>query len=252
MLGGFAMDFVILTMRRATASLALVIFTSYEAFGQSSAAPPAFEVASVRLNRSDSRSSRFSSGKGNLYSTNHSLRDFIGWAYRVKDYQIVGPDWLTTQKFDIVAKAEAPVSDDRLMAMLQALLAERFKLAIHRETKERTVYELVVGKNGPSLHEVEAGPGSSTDGRGSLSAKKLSMFQFADSLSQHVNLPVLNMTGIKGAFDIELKWAPEEDSANGPSIFTAVQEQLGLKLEQRKGPMEIIVVDHAERVPTEN
>src|SRR4029077_13216232 len=119
---------------------------------------------------------------------------------------------------------------------------------IHRETKERAVYALVVGKNGPRLHEVEAGPQRSLNKRNYLSAQKMSMPQLADSLSRPVNLPVLDMTGIAGVFDIELKWAPEEDSANGPSIFTAVQEQLGLKLEQRKGPMEIIVVDHAERV----
>jgi uncharacterized protein (TIGR03435 family) len=237
-------------MRRARAGITLAVFLAVGAFGQSSA----FEVASVRPNRSDSHSSRFSSNKGSVRSTNVSLRDFIRRACNVKDYQVTGPDWLATQRYDIAAKAEASVSDKQLMAMLQALLAERFKLAIHRETKERTVYDLVVGKNGPKLHEVEAGPGRTTDGRGSLSGQKMSMSQLADSLSQHVNLPVLNMTGIKGAFDIELKWAPEEgkDSGNGPSIFTAVQEQLGLKLEQRKGPMEIIVVDRAERVPTEN
>jgi uncharacterized protein (TIGR03435 family) len=138
------------------------------------------------------------------------------------------------------------------MAMLQTLLAERFKLAIHRETKERTAYSLVVGKDGPRLHEVEAGAGRTTDGRGFLSAQKMSMSQLADSLSKALGVPVLNMTGIKGLFDIELKWAQDEYSANGPSIFTVVQEQLGLKLEPRKGPVEIIVVDHAERVPTGN
>jgi uncharacterized protein (TIGR03435 family) len=164
----------------------------------------------------------------------------------------MGPDWLSSQKFDIVAKAAAAGDDDQLMPMLQTLLAERFKLAIHRETKERAVYALVTGKNGPSLHEVEAGPEHSSGGRGSLSGQKMSMSQLADALSQRVDLPVLNTTGIEGVFDIELKWAPDEDNVNGPSIFTAVQEQLGLKLEQRKGPMEIIVVDHAERVPTEN
>ena len=234
--------------------ITLALSTVIGAYGQSADAPTAFEVASVRLNRSDSGSSRFSSNKGSVRSTNVSLRDFIKWAYGVKDYQVMGPDWLASQKFDIVAKAEAPVSDKQLMAMLQALLAERFKLAIHHETKERAVYELVVGKNGSRLHEVEAGPQHSTGGRGSLSAQKMSMSQLADSLSRTVSLPVLNMTGIKGVFDIELKWAPDDgrDNANGPSIFTALQEHLGLKLEQRKGPMEIIVVDHAQKNPTEN
>ena len=178
------------------ATIALAVFMLCGAYGQSAAAPTAFEVASVRLNRSDSGSSRFSSNKGSVRSTNVSLRDFIKWAYGVKDYQVMGPDWLASQKFDIVAKAERPVSDKQLMAMLQALLAERFKLAIHRETKERAVYELVVGKNGSRLHEVEAGPQHSTGGRGSLSAQKMSMSQLADSLSRTVSLPVLNMTGI--------------------------------------------------------
>jgi uncharacterized protein (TIGR03435 family) len=248
MLGGFAANVVLLTMKWARASIALALFTAVGVFGQ----PAAFEVASVRLNKSGTGSSRFNSGKGSVHSTNVSLRDLIRFAYGVKDYQLTGPDWLATQRFDIVAKAEAPVPDDQLMAMLQTLLAERFKLAIHRETKERTVYELVVGKNGPRLHEVEAGGQHSSGGRGFLSAQRMSMSQLADSLSRTVSLPVLNMTGIEGVFDIELKWAPEEDNANGPSIFTAVQEQLGLKLEQRKGPMEFIIVDRAERIPTEN
>jgi bla regulator protein BlaR1 len=211
-----------------------------------------FEVASVKPNRYGAAASTFRARNGSLHSTNVSLRDFIRWAYGVKDYQVAGPDWLTSQRYDIVAKAPAAVPDDRLMPMLQALLAERFKLAIHRETKERAVYALVAGKNGSRLHEVEAGREQSSGGRGSLSAQKMSMSQLADTLSQRVDLPVLNTTGIEGVFDIELKWAPDGDNANGPSIFTAVQEQLGLKLEQRKGPMEIIVVDHAERVPTEN
>ncbi len=213
---------------------------------------PAFELASVRPNRSGDSSSRFNTGNGSIHSANVSLRDLIKWAYSVKDYQVVGPDWLSSQKFDIVAKAPPSDTDDQLMPMLQALLAKRFTLAIHRETKERAVYALVAGKNGPSLHEVEAGPEHSSGARGSLSGQKMSMSQLADSLSRHVDLPVLNTTGIEGVFNIELKWAPDEDNANGPSIFTALQEQLGLKLEQRKGPMEFVVVDHAERVPTEN
>jgi len=235
-------------MKRATATITVALFTAIGVFGQTAA----FEVASVRLNMSDDRATKFNTRNGSLISTNVSLREFIRWAYGVKDYQVAGPDWLGSQRYDIVAKAEASVPDDRLMAMLQALLAERFKLAIHRDTKERAVYALVVGKNGARLHEVEAGPQRSLNKRNYLSAQKISMSQLADSLSRPVNLPVLDMTGIEGVFDIELKWAPEEDSANGPSIFTAVQEQLGLKLEQRKGPMEIIVVDHAERIPTEN
>src|SRR5438552_2031413 len=132
-------------MKQATA-IALALFRAIGAFGQSAVAPAAFEVASVKPNNSGDGTSSFHTNNGNLRSSNVSLRDFVKWAYRVQDYQVLGPNWLTSQKYDIVAKAEAPIPADRLMAMLQALLAERFKLAIHRETREGAGYALVVGK----------------------------------------------------------------------------------------------------------
>src|SRR5262249_41996432 len=155
---------------------------------------------------------------------------------------------------------------------LQTLLTDRFKLAVHREQKLMPAYALVAGKNGPKLHEAdaEAGLRISMGPKGRQLNGKVSLARLADALSNWVDRPVLDMTGIKGIYDIDLEWTPDEGQPgapvlapggeagrpevgrDGPSIFTAVQEKLGLKLEGRKSPAEIIVVDHAERAPTEN
>jgi uncharacterized protein (TIGR03435 family) len=178
-------------------------------------------------------------------------------AYDVKDYALSAPDWLDTERFDISAKPPSGTPQNQFEPMLQTLLADRFKLAVHRESKVMSAYALVAGKNGPKLHAVEAGGGShrNSDG-GKLTAQKVSMPQLADFLARHLDRPVIDKTELAGVFDFELRWAQDDshstDSASGPSIFTAVQEQLGLKLQSQKLPVEILVVDHAERVPTEN
>jgi uncharacterized protein (TIGR03435 family) len=144
------------------------------------------------------------------------------------------------------------------MVMLQALLAERFQLAFHRTTKEMPVYWLVAGKKGPKLYEVKDDGGGAQIGSDSahrFSARNISVAQFAESLSreQQVDRPVLDGTGVAGIFNITLDFAAGDssDDASGPSIFTALQEQLGLKLEPGKGPVEILVIDRAEK-PTGN
>ena len=253
-------------MRPIVASL--IFLTSYEAFGQSTAAPPAFEVASVKPNKSGSGSSSENERNGRLTATNISLKDCLRFAYGLKDYQIIGPDWINSEKYDIAAKAESSVTGEQLKAMFQALLADRFKLTVHRETKELPIYALVVGRNGPKLVGVEAGGSQTTSGRSRLTARKISMPRLAEDLGRHLDRPVVDMTGLKGVFDLTLEWAPDEsqtmpnrgggegqviaDSTAGLSIFTAVQQQLGLKLEARKGSAEILVIDHAEKIPTEN
>jgi uncharacterized protein (TIGR03435 family) len=129
--------------------------------------------------------------------------------------------------------------------MLQTLLAERFKLAMHSETRELPVYALVVGKSGPKIQEVTEGIGTMTTGRGRLNCR-LPIAAFARYLSPTLGRTVLDRTGLTGAFEIKLEWAPDDESS-GPSIFAAVQEQLGLKLESAKGPVEILVIEHAEK-----
>jgi uncharacterized protein (TIGR03435 family) len=236
--------------------ITLALFMSCGAYGQTPA-PPAFEVASVKPNPSGDHHSSSHTNNGSVVMRNVSLKQVVEMAYDVKDYALSAPDWLDTERFDISAKPPSGTPQNQFEPMLQTLLADRFKLAVHRESKVMSAYALVAGKNGPKLHAVEAGGGShrNSDG-GKLTAQKVSMPQLADFLARHLDRPVIDKTELAGVFDFELRWAQDDshstDSASGPSIFTAVQEQLGLKLQSQKLPVEILVVDHAERVPTEN
>lgn len=258
-------------------------------------APESFEVASIKPSAPDSRMMRMmgtSSSDGRYTASNVTVKMLIQQAYDLKDYQISGgPTWLTSDRYDIVAKAETPnIDHERLKVLLQSLLAERFKIQVHRETKELPIYALVVGKNGPKLHESEVKPstpggagGASAGGgtagilsaaipRGGSGGGKFS-FQMApistlvSMLSQQLGRVVLDKTGLTGKYDITLEYAldetqrgmmfggmapPATDSplpadTSRPSIFTAVQEQLGLKLEATKGPVETLVIDHLEK-----
>src|SRR5260221_90014 len=141
---------------RAMATAGLVVLTSY-AFGQS---PAAFEVASIKPNVSGSGHSSSHTSKGGVTMRNVSLKQCIEMAYDVKDYALSGPDWLSSEKFDIVAKPPSGTPDDQFRPMMQSLLGDRFKLAVRREPKTLSAYALVVGKNGPQLQKVEAGDGS--------------------------------------------------------------------------------------------
>jgi len=222
-----------------------------------------FEVASIKPTNSASNS--FSSGlatsNGRLTATNVTLKRCIMGAYAVGPNQIFGgPDWLDTDRFDIAAKADQPVGDRIQMTMMQALLADRFKLRIHRETKPVQAYILEVAKNGPKLESGDGHGSKTSNGRGDLVITNATMDRFAEILSRQTDLPVVNHTGIDGVFNLKLKWTPEstkpvkpEDgaAAEGPSIFTAIQEQLGLRLHAQKIPIEVLVIDHAEK-PSEN
>jgi uncharacterized protein (TIGR03435 family) len=138
--------------------------------------------------------------------------------------------------------------------MMQALLKERFGLAVHHESKSLPGYALVVAKNGFKLNAVEdAGGHHSSGGHGRLSAQRMSMERLADHLARQLNQPVSDMTDIRGVFNIELSYKESDNQDDSePSIFTAIQEQLGLRLEARKVPVDVVVVDHVERIPAEN
>jgi uncharacterized protein (TIGR03435 family) len=242
----------------------------------------------------------------------------ISRAYGVKDYQVSGPDWLDSQGYDVVAKVPAGVPADQVPLMLQALLSERFKLALHRESKTINVYALIVGKGGPKLKESDpaelaavpgrgnagfgagppappppgAGPGRglppgpgvrmmvSPNGGRQLNGR-MTLAQLTDTMSFFMDRPGVDSTGLKGTYDIDMTFMPDErdqmrnrlgpamvgpppggvtdprpaesaEDATAGSIFSAVQEKLGLKLDARKSPAEILVIDHAEKIPTEN
>ncbi len=220
---------------------------------------------------------------------NYMLLGLIAGAYKVETYQVSGPSWLEDARetqFDITAKVPDGATKEQVPLMMQTLLAERFHLTVHREKKEANVYELVVAKNGPKLKQSVASP-VAKDGpappSGSLKADqegflvvppgrgyRMAMMndrgtaQFTDAtigqlvslLASQVHRPVTDATGLKGKYDFSLRWSmeglgkPGDDP--GPTIFGAVQEQLGLKLEQKKGQIDMIVIDHMDKVPTEN
>ncbi|MGA3187753.1 MAG: TIGR03435 family protein [Bryobacteraceae bacterium] len=211
---------------------------------------PRFEVASIRPGRPDLPKGGVTTGKGKLRVENETLKRCIMSAFSVGPNQIVGgPPWLETDTFVITAKAEEPVDDDAaIMTMLRELMKERFKLESHRESRTIQAYVLGVAKNGPKLEKSAGGQSATLNGRGRISAKASTMDHFAQVLSRQVDYPVVNETGIEGLFDLKLEWT---NADTGPSIFTAIQEQLGLRLTSRKTPVDVIVIDHLER-PSEN
>jgi uncharacterized protein (TIGR03435 family) len=211
---------------------------------------------------------------GTLTLTNTSLADCLRYAFGLtSNDQLSGPDWIKSKvvRFDIVAKAPADTPLDQIRLMLQTLLTERFRLALHREQKELSYVALVIGKKGQKLQE--AIPDSDASGNrfliGQIVSNHISTMTLATLFSRFTGQTVLDMTGLTGSYDLKLEWTPENTPAStapgrgadagapmggesGPSLFAAVEQQLGLKLEVRKGPVEIIVIDHAERVPVQN
>jgi uncharacterized protein (TIGR03435 family) len=228
----------------------------------------AFEVATIKPNGSGGGGSSTDSTNGLLRITNQTLRNFIQYAYNVRDFQISGgPSWMGSDRYDIAAKPESPAHDQQIKQMLQTLLSDRFQLRFHRETREGAGFALVVGKNGPRLQPArESNSSGITSGRNSstglltLSGKRASLDEIAANLAARLERPVFNKTGLAGKFDFELSWVQDltpsgagvpSPSASGPSLVTAVQEQLGLRLESQKGPVDILVIDQVSR-PREN
>lgn len=248
----------------------LILLTATQAFGQSGA--PAgrqkFEVASIKPADPDARGSS-SNGDGRMLRIkNWTLKRLVQRSFDVQDYQVTGgPNWTDSYRFNIDAKIDESEPElrgkegqARLRAMLESLLTDRFDFQFHRETKILPVYNLVVSRNGFKLTPVkDTGSHSTNSNNGRLTATCIAMPELAIFLTGLVERPVLDATGISGVFDFKLEWSREESVVKtadgnepaGPSIFTALQEQLGLKLESGKSPVEIVVVDHAEK-PTEN
>jgi uncharacterized protein (TIGR03435 family) len=230
-----------------------------------------FEVASIKLAGPQPNDGRLhtrisvwapkNAEPGKLDYYNISLAETVGQAYRVQQNQIESADSLLPDRFDIHALISAGTAADQIPAMLQTLLRDRFKLALHRETRQLPVYTLTTAKNGSKLKPAESASGITSDTNRTnwhVSAKT-TMPQFAEFLARKLDRLVVDETGLSGVFEIVLDAAPYSldgspdgsHDAAGPSIFTALQEQLGLKLEARKAPVEILIVDHAER-PSEN
>ncbi len=229
-----------------------------------------FEVATIKPNSAaDNRTMIQIQPGGRFVASGMSVKQLIAFAYDMRDFQITGePGWASAQRYDINAKGEGEDHNpDTLRKMMRALLADRFQLKTHEETKEMSIYSLVVGKGGPKMAKSAGdGPGPQIRmGRGLLSGKGMPMEILVRELSRSVGRTVLDKTELTGSYDIELSFSAEAGPgglpgspdavagtvSNGPTIFTAVQEQLGLKLEPAKGPVKMLAVDSVSK-PTEN
>jgi uncharacterized protein (TIGR03435 family) len=239
--------------------------------GLSQTQAPVFEVATVKANLSGRAGWEFPAPvHGKLTVINASLKMLIAAAYSVDRVRVTGgPGWASADRFDIVAQGDASASARQVWQMLQGLLTERFGLVLHRETKEMPVYALTVAKGGSKLGKaVEGGTGIQQfrmrDGGGAILGENATLDGLARALSTTLDRPVVNRTGLIGSFDLhDLRWSgdaekgppqmevrTEERGATAgdmPSIFVAIQEQLGLRLDSAKGPVELLVIDRAER-----
>jgi uncharacterized protein (TIGR03435 family) len=231
---------------------------------------PQFDVASIKPSQTPpgrgplaALREDINTTPGNLTMRNVTLATSIRWAYHLNAYQVSGPDSISADRFDIIAKAANPAPESQLRLMLQALLADRFKLTFHRQTKELSGYALVPGKGPNKLHVVEGdagGEGSMVGGGLIFEGHQMPMSRLADILSGIMKAPVLDMTGLDGHYDFKVDMRPYitppqpgEPPLDLPGIaIVALQAELGLKLESRKANLEVFQVDHAEKTPTEN
>jgi len=246
--------------------LSAVLLATAKALGQP-AAGPMFDVASIRQATVPQGAGlaalreAINATPGSLTMRNVTLKSCIRYAYDLKPYEVSGPDWLGDRRFDIAAKAGNAAPEERLRAMLQALLAERFKLAVHRQSKELPAYALIMGKNGAKLQPAEgSGEGSMTGAAMVFQGNKMPLARLANILSSVLKIAVVDMTGLEGHYDFKLDLRPyvTPRQPGDPPLdlsgmaMSAVQDQLGLKLESRKMQLEVLIVDHAEKSQTEN
>ena len=229
-----------------------------ETFAQT---PPEFDTASVKPNAAHQTNgegrprSAVNATPGYLVMQNSSLSQLIQWAYNVPQFQVSGPSWIETERYDISARAATPAPASELRLMLQTLLKERFRLALHREAKELPGYAVVVGKGGPKMRE------STTEGdpvmkpnRAIMTAERVTMTWFAETLTNPLRAPVVDKTGLTGRYDFTLDISKYVSPDAGPdtmmsALMECLQQELGLKIEPRKLPLEILVVEHAEKSP---
>lgn len=284
--------------------LAIAVSTAALACAQ---AKPDFEVASIRPSQPAAQGGQVkvnvSIDGAQARFTYFSLKDLIGAAYNLKEYQIEGPEFIASERYDIVAKIPEGTRRDQLTPMLQTLLEDRFKLKSHRTKKDFPVYALIVNKGGLKIKESAPDPDADgaannnvnvnvSGGRGGvfinygggasfnfadnkLICKRLTMEMIASTLARFVDRPVVDMTGLSGNYDLTLEFTPEDyrslqiraaitagvqlplevrqlaEGASNDSLFSGMQAA-GLKLDSRKSPLDVLVVDHAEKNPSGN
>jgi uncharacterized protein (TIGR03435 family) len=237
---------------------------------------PEFNVATIKLSNPATPGRQFMAKGHQFITINTTLNDLIAFAYGLNVRQIVGgPAWMASEKYDLDGKSEggSQPTDAQWKMMIQKLVADRFKLTYHHESRELPAYVLTVGKNGPKLKTSEADPGALPGigfrGFGNMPVSNASMADFAAMMQGSVlDRPMIDRSGLKGRYDFVLKWTPDDSQFIGmrppsasvpgndrpdapPSLFTAIQEQLGLKLESAKVAVDVLVIDHVE-MPSPN
>lgn len=251
----------------------LTVFIGCVAFAQS--APPSFDVASIRPVDPGSKEGksggplthRVHTTPGSVIMPQIGLDEVIMWAYDIEHYQLSGPSWLPSQRFDITAKSDGQPPEEQLRAMMRTLLETRFALKQHSEEKELACAVLLLGKDGPKLKPSDDQGESTFDGgkngRPTVTLSRVTMHEFASALSDPMRKPVIDMTELKGTYTFTLDASnymppppapgqPREQEDEGYMVIRAIQDQLGLRIENRKMPIHMLVVDHIEKVPTEN
>jgi uncharacterized protein (TIGR03435 family) len=237
-------------------------------------AKPGFDVATIKRTDPNISSGTFFTIRGShIIAVNTNGNDLVSLAYGLHTKQIVnGPPWLLTARFDIdgTPDVEGRPNHDQVKLMIQKLLAARFKLAFHHEQRELAVYAIIIGNNGPKLTKTGRKPSDNTNfsytNRVVLTVRNATMADFADGMqASFIDRPVVDQTGLAGRYDFLLRWTPDEsqsglgenvpppaDDPNAPpGLYTAIQEQLGLKLVPTKAPVDVLVIDHIE-MPSEN
>ena len=253
----------VIWVRMRILALALITVVPALVLAQNPAIPR-FEVASVKRVHDGPPPGdipkNLDTSPGHLTMRNVPLRHALIWAYDLKDYQVSGPEWIKgDERYDIIAKAAGAVSERQVRQMLQTLLSERFQIKMRRETKEFSVYVLTTGKGVPKTNEAAGDtPPSIANTPAGVSFHKQPISRFTFMLTRRMDRPVLDMTGLPGLYDFTVDLSglgfagrpPEDPSA--PSVFTTVQRDLNLKLDSRKEMIDVLVIESANKVPTED
>jgi uncharacterized protein (TIGR03435 family) len=252
--------------------LSSVLATANTVFAQA----PAFDVASIRVSQSGDGMKHEGMPRDPIRvspdavsARNVTLRTITKWAYHVQEFQVTGPDWISSQRYDVTAKAAKEVPEEQLRLMMQALLAERFKMEVHRQNKEMQAYLLQVAKGGVKFKE------STSDGEADvkpdqqkmqISVQRTGIQTLVDGLANMFRAPIIDQTGLTGKYDITInvaKYIAEFGPGSGRGagdappdpfaiIIRGLQEELGLKLEPKKMAVDLVVIDRAEKVPVAN
>jgi uncharacterized protein (TIGR03435 family) len=258
-------------MRRVFIDGTLALLAVGSVFGQAVPDKLQFEVVSITPTQPVARGGGYNLSRGRLTAKNQSLRDLVKFSFDLQDYQLTGgARWMETDRYEVVATYPGETTGAERRRMMQAMLADRFSLAIHRESKETPGFALIVGRNGAKLKA--AGPGDPgmmlgrdpKTGQRTLTATGAKMAGFAAMLATILSRPVEDKTGLDGVFDFTIEWTPDdtqsaiggpgkggqEEPAGDPagaSLSSAIGETLGLALKTQKAPIEVVVIDHAEK-----